>query len=45
MTDYEKYVTEVNKIFTVLERTKNMWPNNSNLDSIEQIFSLQDKQK
>ena len=37
MNDYEKYVTEVNNIFTLLEKLKNSWTNNDNLSSIEEI--------
>jgi hypothetical protein len=37
MNDYEKYVTEVNKIFSLLEKLKNSWTNNDNLSSIEDI--------
>ncbi len=37
MNDYEKYVTAVNKIFSILEKTKNSWTNNDNLSSIEEI--------
>lgn len=37
MNDYEKYVTEVNTIFSILEKTKNAWTNNDNLSSIEDI--------
>ena len=37
MNDYEKYVTEVNNIFSVLDKTKNGWTNNDNLSFIEEI--------
>ena len=37
MNDYEKYVTEVNNIFAILEKLKNKCTNNDNLDSIETI--------
>ena len=37
MNDYEKYVTEVNNIFSLLEKLKNSWTNNDNLSSIEEI--------
>ena len=37
MNDYEKYVTEVNNIFSLLEKLKNSWTNNDNLSSIEKI--------
>lgn len=37
MNDYEKYVTEVNTIFTILEKLKNGWTTNDNLTHIEQI--------
>ena len=37
MNDYEKYVTEVNNIFSLLEKLKNRWTNNDNLSSIEEI--------
>lgn len=37
MNDYEKYVTEVNRIFSTLEKLKNGWTNNDNLSSIEEI--------
>ena len=37
MSDYEKYVTEVNRIFSLLEKLKNNWTNNDNLSSIEEI--------
>ena len=37
MNDYEKYVTEVNNIFSLLEKLKNSWTNNDNLNSIEEI--------
>lgn len=37
MSDYEKYVTEVNRIFSLLEKLKNGWPNNDHLNYIEEI--------
>lgn len=37
MNDYEKYVTEVNRIFSLLEKLKNSWTNNDHLSSIEEI--------
>ncbi len=37
MSDYEKYVTEVNNIFSILEKLKNSWTNNDSLNSIEEI--------
>ena len=37
MSDYEKYVTEVNNIFSLLEKLKNSWTNNDNLNAIEEI--------
>lgn len=37
MSDYEKYVTEVNTIFAILEKLKNGWTANDNLTHIEQI--------
>ena len=37
MNDYEIYVTEVNNIFSLLEKLKNSWTNNDNLSSIEEI--------
>lgn len=37
MNDYEKYVTEVNNIFSLLEKLKNSWTNNDNLSFIEEI--------
>ena len=37
MSDYEKYVTEVNNIFSILEKLKNSWTNNDSLYSIEEI--------
>lgn len=37
MNEYEKYVTEVNSIFAILEKLKNNWNNNDNLAHIEQI--------
>lgn len=37
MNDYEKYVTEVNNIFSLLEKLKNTWTNNDNLSYIEEI--------
>lgn len=37
MNDYEKYVTEVNNIFSLIEKLKNSWTNNDNLSSIEEI--------
>lgn len=37
MNDYEKYVTEVNNIFAILEKLKNGWTANDNLTHIEQI--------
>ncbi|MCI8346780.1 MAG: hypothetical protein HFJ12_02385 [Bacilli bacterium] len=37
MNDYEKYVTEVNNIFSILEKLKNSWTNNDSLSSIEDI--------
>ena len=38
MNDYEKYVTEVNNIFSLLEKLKNSWTNNDNLSSIDETF-------
>ena len=38
MNDYEKYVTEVNGIFSILEKIKDSWKNNDNLSSIEEIY-------
>lgn len=37
MSDYEKYVTEVNRIFSLLEKLKNNWTNNDNLNFIDDI--------
>ena len=37
MNDYEKYVTEVNRIFSILEKLKNSWTNNDSLNTIEEI--------
>lgn len=37
MNDYEKYVTEINNIFSILEKLKNSWTNNDSLSSIEEI--------
>lgn len=37
MKEYDVYVKEVNNIFTVLEKLKNSWPNNDNLNHIEEI--------
>lgn len=37
MGEYEKYVTEVNNIFALLEKLKANWKNNDNLAHIEQI--------
>lgn len=37
MNEYESYVTEVNKIFSLLEKLKNSWTNNDNLNHIEDI--------
>lgn len=37
MSDYEKYVTEINRIFSLLEKLKNGWTNNDHLNSIEEI--------
>lgn len=37
MKDYDLYVKEVNNIFTILEKLRNSWPNNDNLNHIEEI--------
>lgn len=37
MDDYEIYVKEVNTIFSILEKLKNSWTNNDNLNHIEEI--------
>lgn len=37
MNDYERYVTEINNIFSILEKLKNSWTNNDNLNYIEKI--------
>ncbi len=37
MNDYEQYVKEVNNIFSILEKLKNSWTNNDNLNHIEEI--------
>lgn len=37
MKDYDLYVKEVNNIFSILEKLKNNWPNNDNLNHIEEI--------
>ena len=37
MNDYEKYVTSVNQIFSILEKLKNSWTNNDSLNVIEEI--------
>jgi len=37
MSDYEKYVTEVNRIFSLLEKLKNNWTNNDSLNFIDDI--------
>ena len=42
MNDYEKYVTEVNNIFSLLEKLKNSWTNNDSLNSIEEINEFKD---
>lgn len=38
MNDYERYVTEVNSIFSILEKLKTSWKNNDNLGMIEEIY-------
>ena len=37
MSDYENYVKEVNNIFSILEKFKNSWFNNDNLNHIDEI--------
>ncbi len=37
MKEYEIYVKEVNNIFSILEKLKNVWPNNDNLNHIDEI--------
>ena len=37
MKDYDTYVKEVNSIFSILEKLKNTWPNNDNLNHIDEI--------
>lgn len=37
MSDYEKFVTEVNNIFSKLEKLKKSWVDSDNLDFIEEI--------
>lgn len=37
MSDYENYVKEVNNIFSILEKLKNSWSNNDNLNHIDEI--------
>lgn len=38
MNDYERYVTEVNSIFSILEKLKTSWKNSDNLGMIEEIY-------
>lgn len=37
MKEYDIYVKEVNNIFSILENLKNKWPNNDNLNHIDEI--------
>lgn len=37
MKEYDIYIKEVNNIFSILEKLKNSWPNNDNLNHIEEI--------
>ncbi len=37
MRECDLYVKEVNNIFSILEKLKNSWPNNDNLNHIEEI--------
>lgn len=37
MSDYEKYVTEINNIYSKLEKLKNSWTNNDSLNFIDEI--------
>lgn len=37
MNDYQKYVTEVNNIFSILEKLKNSWTNNDNLNNLDEL--------
>ena len=37
MKEYDTYVREVNNIFSILENLKNTWPNNDNLNHIDEI--------
>ena len=43
MNDYERYVTEVNSIFSILEKLKTSWKNNDNLGMIEEIYEHKNK--
>lgn len=38
MNDYEKYVTEINSIFSILEKLKASWKNSDSLSAIEEIY-------
>lgn len=42
MNNYEKYVTEVNNIFSILEQLKKGWNNEDNLNFIEDINEYKD---
>lgn len=37
MNEYDTYVKEVNNVFSILENLKNTWPNNDNLNHIDEI--------
>ncbi len=37
MGDYEKYVTEVNNVFAIIEKLKSNWSNTDNSSYIEEI--------
>lgn len=43
MTDYENYVTSINKIFEYIQFMKEKWPNQDNQNYIEQIEEFKKK--
>lgn len=43
MTDYDKYVTAVNKIFECLNKMKIVWTSQDNLNYIEKIEAYKNK--
>lgn len=42
MTDYEKYVKEINNIYSILEKIKGSWNDDNNMEFLKQVDSFKD---